>query len=215
MAKGSLETPLGPADGPDLPAPSSTAEKLIAAIGFEARYSHSGRHLERLQDLSCSGIDSPQIAFVAFPGSVPELSIDPSDSSDEAARLDRAKNRTRLGIDLMDLPGLILRHPERPFGPRKPRVTSAAGRRDRSDHTAGLRIDLLDAIPGDLKQEAAVEGRSCIGSDIDRAQHLPVRWIKGVQRISSSKPDMLAVIRDSVHVVDARKGAILADDLSG
>src|SRR5262245_22778699 len=151
MARGSLETPLGPADSPDLPAPPSSAEKLIAAIGLETRYAHSGRHLEGLQDLSCSGIDSPQIAFVAFPGTVPELSVDPSDSSDEAVRLDRAKNRACLGIDLMDLPSLILRHPERPFGPRKPGVTCAAGRRDRSDDTAGLRIDFLDAIPGDLK----------------------------------------------------------------
>src|SRR5881296_1459532 len=29
-------------------------------------------------------------------------------------------------------------HPERPFGPRQPRVTAAAGRRDRGEHSAGL-----------------------------------------------------------------------------
>src|SRR5215475_14479255 len=57
---------LGPAHGSYLPAFSSSAEKLIAAIGLESRYAHSARHVECLQDLSCSRIDSPQIAFVIF-----------------------------------------------------------------------------------------------------------------------------------------------------
>src|SRR5437867_1107210 len=108
---------LGPADGPHLPARSSSAEELIAAIGLEPRNAHSGRHLEPLQDLSRSGIDSPQLALVAFPGGVPELSVDPGDSGDEAVGLDRAKDRPSSGIDLMDLPVPILTHPERPFGP--------------------------------------------------------------------------------------------------
>src|SRR5438128_4827518 len=99
----------------------------------------------------------------------------------------------------MDLPVPILTHPERPFGPREPRVTAAAGRRDRGQHTAGLRIDLLDAIFGELKQVLAVEGRSGPRGDIDRAQRLPARGIEGVQRVSSSKPDLLTVIRDSMH----------------
>src|SRR5260370_28295929 len=95
---------LGPADGPHLPAPSSSAEELIAAIGLEPRNFHSGRHLEPLQDLSRSTIDSPQIALVTFPGAVPELSVDPGDPGDEAVGLDRAKNRPCLRIDLIDLP---------------------------------------------------------------------------------------------------------------
>ena len=45
--------PPGPADSPHLPAPSSSAEELIAAIGLEPRNVHSGRHL-----------DSPHIALV-------------------------------------------------------------------------------------------------------------------------------------------------------
>src|SRR5256886_12476971 len=206
---------LGPADGPHLPAASSSAEELIAAIGLEPRHEHSGRHLELLQDLSRSRIDSPQITLVTFPGAVPELSVDPGDPGDEAFGLDRAKNRPCLGIDLMDLPVPILPHPERPFGPREPRVTAAAGRRDRGEHTAGLRIDLLDAILGELKQVLAVEGRSCMRGDIDRAHHLPARWIEGVQLVSGRKPDLLTVIRDPTHVVDTRKGSILADDLGG
>jgi hypothetical protein len=57
----------------------------------------------------------------------------------------------------MDLPVSVLPHPERPFRPREPRVTAAARRGDRREHTACLRIDLLDAIFGDLKQVLAVE----------------------------------------------------------
>ena len=203
---------LGPADGSHLPAPSASAEELIAAIGLEPRNAHSGRHLEPLQDLSRLRIDSPQIALVTFPGAVPELAIDPGDPGDEAVGLDGAKNRPGLGIDLMDLPIPILPDPERPFGPREPRVTAAAGRRDRGEHTAGVRIDLLDAILGELKQVLAVEGRSRMRGDIDRAQRLPARRIEGVQLVSGSKPDVLAVIRDSIHAVDARKGSIFTED---
>src|SRR6266496_1157487 len=93
-----------PADGPHLAAVSSSAEEQIAAIGLEPRNTHSGRHLEPLQDLSRSRIDSPQIALVTFPGGVPQLSVDPGHAGDEAVGLDRAKNRPCLGIDLMDLP---------------------------------------------------------------------------------------------------------------
>jgi len=206
---------LGPADDPHLPAPSSSAEELIAAIGLEPRNTQSERHIEPLQDLSRSRIDSPQIALVTFPGAVPELSVDPGDPGDEAVGLDRAKDRPCLGIDLMDLPVPILPHPERPFGPREPRVTAAAGRWDRGEHTAGLRIDLLDAILGELKQVLAVEGRSCMRGDIDRAQRPAARLIEGDQLVSGSKPDVLTVIGDSTHAVGTRKGSILTDDFCG
>src|SRR5262249_31523364 len=83
-------------------------------------------------------------------------------------------------------------------------------------HAAGVRIDLLYAISGDLKQVLAVEGRSCTcAADIDRAQRFPARGIEGDQRVSGSKPDMLTVVRDPMHVVDTREGSILADDLGG
>ena len=129
----------------------------------------------RLQYLSRSGIDPPQFALVAFPGAVPELAVDPGDAGDEAVGLDGAKNRPGCGIDLMDLPLPILPDPQRPFGPGEPRVAAAAGRRDGGEHAAGLRIDLLDVILGDLKQVLAVEGRACMRGDVDRAQRLPAR----------------------------------------
>ena len=48
--------------------------------------------------------------------------------------------------------------------------------------------------------------------DSKRAQRLPARRIEGVQRVSGSKLDVLPVIRDPIHAVDTRKGAILPDD---
>src|ERR1051326_3981323 len=88
---------------------------------------------------------------------------------------------------LSALPMTTPGHPERPFGRRESGVTAAAGRRDRGEHFAGLWIDLLDAILGDLKQVPAVEGRSRMRGDIDRAQRLPTRGIEGVQLVSRSK----------------------------
>src|SRR5262245_60096465 len=211
-AAASRGAPFGPADGPYLAATSPSAKEQIAVIGLEPRNVHSWRHLEPLQNLSRSKIDSPQIALVTFPGAVPQLSVDPGNPGDEAIGLDRAKNRPGLGIDLIDLSVPILPHPERPFGPREPRVSAAAGRRDRGEHSAGFRVDLLDATRSELKQVLAVERRSCIRGDIDRAQRLPRRSIKGVQFVSNSEPDVLTVIRDSMHVVDTRKGSILTND---
>src|SRR4029450_655316 len=172
-------------------------------------------HLEPFEDLSRSGVDSPQLALVPLPGSVPELAVDPGDPGDEAVGCDRAKNRPGFGIDLMDLPVPVLSDPERPFGPCQARVTAAAGRRNRGEHTAGLRLDLLDAILGELKQMPAVEGCSCMRGDIDRAQRLPALRIESVERVASGKPHALAVVCDAVHVVDTRKGPVLPNDLGG
>jgi hypothetical protein len=112
----------------------------------------------------------------------------------------------------MDLPVSILPDPERPFGPCEARVTTAAWRRDRRQHTAGFRIDLLDAIFGDLKQVRAIERRSCMCGNVDRAQGFPALGIEVDQLVPGSQPDALAVIRDAMHMLDARKGTILPHD---
>src|SRR6187549_2412531 len=119
-----------PADRSHLPDASATAVEPIPAVGLEPRHEDSRRHLELLEDLSRPRIDPPQLALVAFPGAVPELSLDPRDPGHEPVGLDRAKDRARPRIDLMDLPLPVLPHPERPLGPREPRVAAAAGRRD-------------------------------------------------------------------------------------
>ena len=75
-----------------------------------------------------------------------------------------------------------------------------------SAHTAGLRIDLLDAILGNLKQVLTVEGRSCMRGDINRALHLPTRRIEGIQLVSGGKPDVLTVKRNPMHAVGRDDG---------
>src|SRR5438309_1232926 len=82
----------------------------------------------------------------------------------------------------------------------------------RGAHSATLRIDLLNAILGDLKQVLAVEGGSCMRGDIDGTLHLPTRRIEGVQLVPRSKPDVLPVIGDTIDSVGTRKGAILTND---
>ena len=87
-----------------------------------------------------------------------------------------------------------------PFGPGEPGVAAAAGRRDRGQHPAGFRIDLPDTILGDLKQVPAVESRSSVRGDIDRAERLAARRIESVQLVSGGKPDLLAVISDAMSL---------------
>jgi hypothetical protein len=113
---------------------------------------------------------------------------------------------------LTNLPVPILPHPERPFGPGEPRVTAAAGCRDRGEHTANLYIDLLDAILGELKQVLAVKRGSCMRGDLDRAHPLPARRIEGVQFVSGGKPDVTAVKGNPMHAVDTRNRSILTED---
>ena len=100
----------------------------------------------------------PQLALVTFPGGVPELAIDPGDTGDEAVGLDGAKDGACLRIDLVDLAVPVLSDPERSFGPGEAGVTAAARRGNSCEHLAGCRIDLLDAILGDLEQVLAIEG---------------------------------------------------------
>src|SRR5262249_6665964 len=159
-----------------------------------------------------SGINSSQIALVTFPGAMPELSIDPRHTGDKALRFDRAKNRTRLRIDLMNLPVAILSNPERSFGPRQPRVPAATRRSDCGDDASGLGVDFLDVRLGQLKQVRPVVRRSCMRGDVDRPQRLPAFRVQRGDRVSGSKPDVLSVIRDAVHTIDARKRTVFTHD---
>src|ERR1700692_1673780 len=163
-----------------LAAASAAAEEPIGAIGLEPRHAHARRHVELLQNLAGFGIDAPQIALVTFPGAMPELAVDPGHSSDDPAAFDGAKDTSGFGIDLMDLAAPMLPHPKRPFGPGEPRVAAATGGRNRREHVAGLRIDLVDAILGDLKQMLAIEGRPCMGGDIDRTYRFAGHGIEGM-----------------------------------
>src|SRR5262249_34250259 len=203
-----------PADCSYLPALPPSAEESIASIGLEPGHAHAGRQLELFQNLSGPRIDSPHIAFIAFPRAVPQLALDPGHPGDEAVGLDRTKNRSRVGIDLMDLAVAIVSDPERPFGPREPRVATMTGRRDRVEHLASRRVDLLDAIVSQLKEMPSVERGSRVRGDVDRLEHCPACRIEGAQPVAGGKTDALTVIRHSTHIRDTRKGAILSNDFS-
>src|SRR6185312_10774405 len=158
---------LGTADDPQLAAAAAAAEEVVTAVRLEARHADARRHLDLLQDFTALRVDLPQLTLVAFPRRVPELAVRPRDARDESIGLDGAQNRPGRRIDLMDLAGAILSDPERPFGPCQPRVAARAGRRNGGQYSAGLRVDFLDAALGDLKEVAAVKGRSRMCGDID------------------------------------------------
>ena len=62
-------------------------------------------------------IDPAQFALFGFPGTVPEFAVHPGDARNKTVRLDGAKYRAGLRIDLMDLALAMLRDPERAFRP--------------------------------------------------------------------------------------------------
>jgi hypothetical protein len=195
-----------------LPGSGVSAKELVGAIGFKAGNPNPVGHIEPLENFSGLRIDSPQVALVTVPGGVPEFSVDPGNPGNKTVGLDSAKNGTGFGIDLMDLSLAILTDPECPFGPGESRVATAPRGRYRCNDTAGLRIYLLDAILGELKQMLAIEGSASVRRDFDHAQLLSARRIKSVQLVSGREPDVLAVIRHSAHAVDPWKWTILPND---
>jgi hypothetical protein len=64
-------------------------------------------------------------------------------------------------------------------------------------------------ILGELKQVPAVEGRSRMRGDIDRAHRRPARKIEGARFVSGRKPHVPTVKRYPMHVVDTREGSVL------
>jgi len=112
----SLASPWSP-NGSHLAAASAPAEELIGTIGFQARHACSRWHFETLQYLSRLWIHAPDVAFVTFPGAVPELSIDPGNAGDNAIGLDGTKYRPCFRINLMDFPAPTLSNPECTLGP--------------------------------------------------------------------------------------------------
>jgi hypothetical protein len=66
-----------------------------------------------------------------------------------------------------------------------------------------------------LKQVLPVEGCSCIRGDINCARYVSTRWIEGVQPVSGSKPDLLTVLRDSMHAIGNGEGTIVTHDFCG
>ena len=114
------------AHGADLAGRPATAIERVRSVALEPADVGACRHREALEHGAALRIDATQLALVALPGAVPELSVHPGDPGDEAVRVERAQHRARAGIDLMDLPLAILPYPQRAFRPRQPRIVTAA-----------------------------------------------------------------------------------------
>ena len=81
-----------------------------------------------------------------------------------------------------------------------------------ASHAAGARIDLLDAVLGDLIKVPAVECRSGVRGNADRAHHPAARRIERVQPVSGRKPDMPTIEGDAMDMVGVRKGSIFSNN---
>jgi len=143
---------------------------------------------------------------------MPELGIDPGHAGNEAVGLDRAQDRPRLRIDLVDSPRAILSDPERSFSPGEARVAAAAGCRDRREHATRLRVDLLNAVFGDLIQVPAVEGGSRMRGGGERAHDPSADRIERVELVAGCKPDVPAIVCKAMHVAGIFEGTVLAHD---
>src|SRR5262245_10225043 len=185
----------------------------FALVRFEPAHPRPLGHRQAGQHLACPGVHLADVGVVSFPGPVPELAVHPGDSRDEAVRLDGAQDRARVGIDLVDLPIAVLPDPQRALAPGQPRVTTAAGGRDRRQDLAGRRIDLEDAVARDLEEVPAVEGRPGIAGDVQSAHDPAAPRLEGLQLLAACEPDQAAGEADAVHVRRAGEGPVLAHDL--
>src|SRR5882762_7537569 len=141
---------LGTAHGAHFAGRTAAGVKQVRAIGLETRHPNAFGHGEPGQNLAALGVDVADVALVTFPCAMPECPVDPRHSRDEAVRLDRAQDRARLGVDLVDLPVAVLPDPERALCPRHARVVTLAGRRKGGDDRSGRGVDFLNAIAGEL-----------------------------------------------------------------
>src|SRR5262249_18048485 len=145
----------------------ATAIEEVCSIGLEPADARAARHFQPREHRARLRVDPPDVAVVTFPGSVPQLAVDPAHAGDEAFRLDRSLDRAGLGIDLMNLSVAVLAHPQAAFGPGESRVLSLARRGNRLHDFATLGIDLVDPCFGDLVEVGPVECRSRIADALE------------------------------------------------
>src|SRR5690606_7349252 len=138
---------------------------------------------------------------------------DPCYPGDEAIGFDGAKDFPRFGIDLMDLLFPIYTYPKRSFGPCQPRFTAVAGRRNRRQNAAGVRIDFLNATIGDLEKVLAVKGLPGRCGPISCASCLPTHRVDDAQLVYGGDPDLPTVVRHPIHSSNAWGGAVFTEDL--
>src|SRR5690606_10687005 len=148
-------------------------------------------------------------------GAVPQRIAHPADPGDVAVRLQAAQDLAGLRLDLVDAAALVLAHPEVTVGPGQARVAAFRWRGNAVQHGAGGRVDLLDALFGDLVEMSAVEGGAGVAVAFDRARGLAGVRIDGEQARAGRGPDVATIEAHAVHGLGAVEGAVLADDLGG
>src|SRR5215813_11525572 len=97
----------------DPAARSAAGVEEVALVRLEAGDLGPLRHRQLGEHGAGLGIDPPDLRLGILPGCVPELSVDPGDTGDEAVRLDRAEDRAGRRVDLVDLPLAVLADPQR------------------------------------------------------------------------------------------------------
>src|SRR3569623_1327060 len=105
---------------------AAAGKEDVAAVGLEAADHGPLGHGQPLQHLAGLRVDAADVRGAPFPGSVPQLAVDPGHARDESVRLDGAQDGAAVGIDQVDLPRRVLPDEAGPLGPRQPRILSPA-----------------------------------------------------------------------------------------
>src|SRR5262249_39181161 len=150
---------------------------------------------------------------LVLPRAVPQLAVDEAHPRDEAVRGDRAQHAAARRIDDVDLALAILADEEEALRPRHAGVAAFARRWNRVHDAAGLGLDLVDALLGDLIEMRAVERGAGVGRDVDRGDGLAARRIERIHPRPSRIPNVLPIERHPRNILDARKRPILTNNL--
>src|SRR5687768_78068 len=103
---------LGSTNGAQLPATAAARVKQVCTVRFESAHACVRRHFEPLEHSATFGVHATKVTLVTFPGAVPELTVDPRHSRDEAIGLDGLPHFARFRVDAMDLALSVLPNPQ-------------------------------------------------------------------------------------------------------
>src|SRR5918996_4824334 len=106
---------IGLAHGAPLAAAGTAAVEDTGAVGLEAAHGDTCGHLEALEDFARLRIDTAELALLGFQGTVPEFAVDKGNARNKAIRFNRAQDCSGHGVNLVNLAGAVLSHPERPL----------------------------------------------------------------------------------------------------
>ena len=174
----------------------------------------AGRQFQPFEHATVVRVDAAQIAVVAFPRAMPQLTVDPADAGDETVGFERAQHRAGGRVDLHDAAFAVLAYPQAAIGPGHARVATFAGGGNRGQHGAGGGIDLVDARFGQLVQVGAVESGAGVGRTRQAACDLSAVRIDGDQALTGGGPDVAAVVGDAGHAFAGVEGAVFAGDFN-